>query len=266
MLERLMGLPDGVDGLRAHGKITKHDYERVVRPLLDDARRQGRRLRLICRLDPEFEGITATALWEDVRLSVKHLYDFERCAVVSDADWVRRATRFGASIIPCPVAVFDHDHWEEALQWVSASPQPDQLSHKKFTEWGVVVLEPKGPLRTEDFEALARSLDPWIAQQGKLRGIVVHVRSFPGWQNLGAFLRHVRFLRDHRDKARRLALATDAPIARIAPRIVARFVDAEVKRFRYEELEQAIAWARDAEERSAKSTPTNGRQQAAQRA
>jgi hypothetical protein len=261
MLERLTELPDNVDGLRARGKITKGDYERVVRPLLDDARRDGRRLRLIYHLGPEFEGMTAGAAQEDVRLGIKHLYDFERCAVVSDADWVRRTARVVRALMPCPVKIFENSQWDEAVRWVSSPPQAQRLSHRRIDEDGVVVLEPDGRLRAEDFDELARSLDPWILQRGKLNGIVVHTHSFPGWENLGAFLRHVRFVRDHRDKARRLALAADAPIAKIAPHIVGRLVDAEVKRFGYEQLDQAIAWASGAEGQPLKSAGANGGRQ-----
>jgi hypothetical protein len=264
MLERLTDLPAGVDGLRARGKITKGDYDNVVRPLVDDARRDGRRLRLIYHLGPEFEGMTAGAVQEDIRLGIKHLYDFERCAVVSDVDGVRRATRAFGTIMPCPVKVFGNDQWDEAVRWVSSPPQAQRLSHRKIDEAGVVVVEPDGPLRAEDFDELGRSLDPWILQRGKLNGVVVHTHSFPGWENVGAFLRHVRFVRDHRDKTRRLALAADTPISKIAPSIVGRFVDAEVKRFGYEQLEQAIAWASGAERQPPKVAPSNGgRQQAA---
>jgi hypothetical protein len=263
MLERLTALPNGVDGVRARGRITKQDYDSVIRPLLDDARRQGRRLRVISRVGPDFEGMTAGALWEDARLGIKHLFDFQRCAVVGDAAWVRRATRIGATLMPCPVKAFNLDEWDEAVRWVSAPAQAERLAHRKLPDQGVVVIEPKGPLRAEDFEDLARSVDPWISQLGKLNGIVVHTRSFPGWENFGAFLRHVRFLLDHRDKAQRLALATDAPIAKIAPRIAKRVVDAHVKRFLYAELDQAIAWASGGDGRAVKGARTNGRQQAA---
>ena len=261
MLEQLTQLPAGIVGVRARGKLTKSDYDNVIRPLLNEARSQGRRLRCICRVEPEFEGLTPAAVWEDMRLGFKHLYDFERFAIVSDAAWVRSMARIGGSIMPCPIQVFDNDQWDEALRWVSTPPRAERLSHRKLTEQGVVVVEPQGRLRAEDFEDLARSVDPWISQRGKLNGIVVHTHSFPGWENLGAFLRHLRFLRDHRDKTQRLALATDARIAGMAPRIVRRLLDAEVKRFRYDQLEQAVEWASATEGRAAKGARTNGRQQ-----
>lgn len=41
MLERVTGLPGGVDGLRAKGKITREDYDLVLQSILEDARSQG---------------------------------------------------------------------------------------------------------------------------------------------------------------------------------------------------------------------------------
>ena len=39
MIEILKDLPNGIDGVKASGMITKEDYERVFVPLLDEARR-----------------------------------------------------------------------------------------------------------------------------------------------------------------------------------------------------------------------------------
>jgi hypothetical protein len=45
VLEKLKNLPPGIDGVRAIGKLSKEDYEQVFVPLLDEARREGRRVR-----------------------------------------------------------------------------------------------------------------------------------------------------------------------------------------------------------------------------
>ena len=58
MLERINDLSPGVIGLRAVGKVSKEDYEQVLEPILDDARREGRRIRFLYQFGPEFEGFT----------------------------------------------------------------------------------------------------------------------------------------------------------------------------------------------------------------
>jgi hypothetical protein len=104
-----------LDGLRAKGKITREDYDSVVQPLLDDARSQGRRIRLLYHFGPEFEGVTAGRAWEDARLGLRYLRLFERCAIVSDVGWIREASRVVGALMPCPVKAFGNAEWQDAL-------------------------------------------------------------------------------------------------------------------------------------------------------
>ena len=71
MLERMEGLPHGIDGLTARGKVSKQDYERVFAPLLmggldahdpwDPAHRTGREVEspVGCTVFRTFQGWTA---------------------------------------------------------------------------------------------------------------------------------------------------------------------------------------------------------------
>jgi hypothetical protein len=241
VLETLRDLPAGVDGIRATGTVTKEDYDTVLRPLLEVAHR-GRRIRLLYQFAPEFRGFTPGAGLEDVRLGLKYLRLFERCAVVSDVGWIRDGVRLLGTMMPCPVKVFGNAQWREAVDWVSA-PIRGTVPHRLLTDAGVLVVEPTQPLGAEDFDALAATVDPWIEAEGRLRGIVIHTRGFPGWQNIGSFLRHVRFVRDHHRKVGRIALAADGVLADMAPTLADPFVQAEVRRFDYDRLDDAIRWA-----------------------
>ena len=57
MLERLENMPAGVDGIRAAGTVTREDYDLVVEPILEEARRDGRRIRLLAQFDADFAGL-----------------------------------------------------------------------------------------------------------------------------------------------------------------------------------------------------------------
>jgi len=243
MIERLTRLPAGVDGLRAIGTVTREDYERVVQDVLDEARGQGRRLRLLYQFGPEFDGFTAGAVWEDARLGLRYLRLFERCAVVSDLGWVRESARFVGALLPCPVKVFGNGEWQDALTWLTAPTARGALTHRLLPESGVLVIEPTGPLRADDFDALALVVDPWIEAHGHLRGLVVHARAFPGWDSLGSVFRHLRFVRDHHRRIHRVALCVDGQVAVLAPKVAEHFVKAELRHFDYDQLDLAIAWA-----------------------
>ncbi|MEO8742405.1 MAG: STAS/SEC14 domain-containing protein [Lysobacteraceae bacterium] len=248
MLEKLKNLPAGIEGLKAVGKVTREDYENVFEPLLDAARRDGRRLRLLYQLGAEFDRFTPSAAWEDARLGLHSMRLFDGCAIVTDVAWIRESTRLVAFILPCPVQVFSDEQLEKAVEWLAALPAVVATSHRLLPESGVIVVEVGAPLRSQDFDAIALTADTWIEAHGDLHGIVIHARDFPGWENLGGFFRHMRFIRNHQQKVTRVAVATDSKVASLAPRIAEHFVKAELKAFTYDALESAIAWARDAPE------------------
>jgi hypothetical protein len=243
MLRVIDKLPRGVYGVRAEGKVTREDYETVLNPLLEEARRKGERIRFLYRFGPEFESFTGGAAFEDARVGMQHLRLFERCAIVSDIGWIRESSKLVGSLMPCPVRVFGNEEWTEAVTWVSSSSEGAQLSHRLLPEAGVLLIEPKGRLRVEDFDAVSLTVDPWIETEGTLNGLVIHAHDFPGWENFGSFVRHLQFVRDHHRKVKRIALAVDGDFAKIASGLGEHFVEAKVERFPYDALDKAIAWA-----------------------
>ena len=244
MLERLENLPAGIEGLKAVGKVTKQDYEKVFEPLLDDARRDGRRLRFLYQVGPEFDGFTPGAAWEDAKLGLRSMRLFAGCAIVSDAAWIRSSAWLVAFVLPCPVQIFSNNERERAIEWLATLPEGAATSHRLLAEAGVIIVDVSAPLRAQDFDAIALTADTWIEAHGDLNGIVIHAREFPGWENLSGFLGHMRFIRNHEQKVKRVALATESKLADLAPRIAGHFVKAELKAFPYDALESAIAWAR----------------------
>ena len=109
-------------------------------------------------------------------------------------------------------------------------------------ETGVVVLEPNGSLTKSDFESAATVIDPYIAEAGKLNGIIIHAKSFPGWDSFAALVTHLKFIKAHHRKVTCIAFVTDSPIGDIAETLAGHFVKARVKEFDFDELEKAINW------------------------
>ena len=145
-------------------------------------------------------------------------------------------------MLPCPFRIFENGDWKLAVEWLS-SPVTARLSHRLVRESGVLVVQPVAPLCPEDFDAVAMTVDPWIEAHGALQGLVVHLREFPGWEDFGAFIRHVQFVREHHLQVRRVALVADGRLAHLMPKLGEHFIKAELKHFRYDELSLAIAWA-----------------------
>jgi hypothetical protein len=245
MLERLTTLPQGVDGVKAVGKVSQQDYQQVLEPLIDEARRANRRLRLLYQFGPEFEGFTAGGAWEDASVGLRSLRLIDGLAIVSDVSWIRDSSRVLAFFMPGPVRHFGNAHFEDAVAWLQSLPQPAGVSHRLLADRGVIVVEVTQALRARDFDELTVTADTWIEANGDLQGLVIHARRFPGWENLGGLIRHVRFVRDHHRKIKRIAIAADGELATLGPRIGEHFVQAEVRSFAYDALDAAIAWAAD---------------------
>jgi hypothetical protein len=107
---------------------------------------------------------------------------------------------------------------------------------------GVLVLSPNGSLEKADFERLCREIDPYIAENGKLTGIMVCVKSFPRWESLGAMVAHLKFVRDHHRNIGRIAAVTDSELLRIMTMISKHFVSAEARQFPADQKAAAMAW------------------------
>lgn len=106
----------------------------------------------------------------------------------------------------------------------------------------VVILEPDGPLSENDFQAASAKVDALIERYGKLNGIVVHAKTFPGWDSFAAMISHLRFVKNHHQKLARVALATDSIAAHLAEVFATHFVSAEIKIFSYEDFAKAKQW------------------------
>ncbi|MFF7241721.1 STAS/SEC14 domain-containing protein [Streptomyces collinus] len=243
MLDKAQDAPPGIDIVKASGTVTKDDYEKVIEPLIDAARSEGRRIRLLWEAAPDFRSLTPAAGWEDLKVGIGALRLFEGCAVVSDSEWIRKPTRLASFLMPCPVRVFAVQDREEALRWLLSLPEGPGVLHRLLPESEVLVVEVRQPLRAQDFDALAQTADSWLETHDELAGVVVHARAFPGWENITGMLRHVRFVRDHHRKVRRIALAADSKLAALVPHLADHFVRADVRQFGYEELDDAVSWA-----------------------
>jgi len=107
---------------------------------------------------------------------------------------------------------------------------------------GIAILEPDGPLSKDDFVHAAEVIDPYIEKTDQLNGLLIHTKTFPGWESFAGLSSHLRFVQEHHKKVSRVALSTDSVIGNFAEAIASHFVSAEIKLFSYQELEQAKDW------------------------
>lgn len=122
MLTVIPDLPAGVVGVEAEGQVTAGDYEQVLVPAVEAARKatpEGK-VRMLYVLGSDFPGYTTGAAWEDAKLGLGQIRAWERIAIVSDADWLRRAVHGFGWMMPGEVQVFGMDERDAARAWVTS--------------------------------------------------------------------------------------------------------------------------------------------------
>jgi hypothetical protein len=122
VIERLTDMAPGTIGFRAAGEIERDDYDEVLVPQLRRALEAGGGLRTLYLIE-DLDEIEPGALWADTRLGfdlgVRHHEAWIRAAIVTDIDWMARATKLFAWMIPGEARVFPRDELEQAKAWVA---------------------------------------------------------------------------------------------------------------------------------------------------
>ena len=117
MITQLDGLPNGVIGFEASGKIAAEDYRDVVVPALEQAAKAGDVRFVIVMHD--FDGMSGGAIWQDLKMGVEHLRSWKRIALVTDIDWMTHATHLFGWMTPGETKTFPLDQKDQAIQWVA---------------------------------------------------------------------------------------------------------------------------------------------------
>ena len=98
------------------GRVSTEEFDRTASKLEAFIARHGRvRVLEIVR---DFEGMDAAALWHDLKFSLRHLNDFSRCAIVSDAKFLSIWSAVAEPFLDCQVEYFHPGEVEAARDWL----------------------------------------------------------------------------------------------------------------------------------------------------
>jgi hypothetical protein len=121
MVERIEEMPAGTIGFRVVEDLTAADYREQIEPALAEAVETGD-VRLLFEIGDNF-GMDAGAVIEDaktgLKLGIGHLKAWNRTAVVTDVDWIRKAIKAFGFMTPGEVEVFALDQLGAAKVWVA---------------------------------------------------------------------------------------------------------------------------------------------------
>jgi hypothetical protein len=116
------------------------------------------------------------------------------------------------------------------------------ISYELLHEKGILIVKPQGSLQADDFRRLAAAADPFIAEKGELAGLMIEAPSFPGWDSFAALIEHLKFVRDHHRKIRRVAAVTDSAFLKVMPKIAEHFAKPEIRVFDGGDKAGALRW------------------------
>lgn len=110
------------------------------------------------------------------------------------------------------------------------------------TEYGILEIRPTGALSEDDFKSLSSELETISKDDRKFCGILIHTEDFPGYESFSDLLTHGEFIAEYRDRIPKVAVCTDSAVAGLLPVIGKVFTEAEVKKFDYEDKDDAEKW------------------------
>jgi hypothetical protein len=113
-------------------------------------------------------------------------------------------------------------------------------------ENGIAVLSPHGKLSKDDFVNVAKVIDPYIDEVGKLNGIIIYTELFPGWDSFATMIKHLEFVKAHHKKVSHVALVTDSSLGEFGEHFANHFTSAEIKHFAFKEYKKAQKWILEA--------------------
>lgn len=123
MIEELTEMPEGVDGFKLVGEITRADYDDFIIPWVNGIADEERDVRAVIVIDEDFSGYEARAAWEDTklgaRMEVRHRDLWKRIALVTEVGWIRHLASAFGWMTPGKLKVFDLADVDAAKAWAA---------------------------------------------------------------------------------------------------------------------------------------------------
>jgi len=243
MIKVLNDMGDDIIGFELSGVVTGDDYEQILIPAIKEKLTTNEKLKVLYHVGNDFDSYEFKAMLDDAMAGMEFFGNWEKIAVVSDVEWIINAVKIFAFMVPSKVRTFTNKQIEEAKAWLKEekvlTPKLQILLDEKTK---IAILEPKEELSKDDFIYANSLIDPFISKVGKLNGIIIYTKDFPGWSSFSAFLEHMEFIKDHHKQIKKLAFVTDSFVGEMAERVGSHFVSAEVKDFDFTALNEAKNW------------------------
>lgn len=102
--------------IHVYGKLGKQDVDHLAAQIGRLVKRYGR-IRVLLELH-DFQGWSASAFWEELKLELRHYGEIERLAVVSEQNWLPDLSQFVQPLASTESRRYDMNEKQAARQWV----------------------------------------------------------------------------------------------------------------------------------------------------
>lgn len=118
MIQQITDLPENMVGFRASGEVTKDDFDIVLKRVEEIVQKTGK-LNYLLYLETSPANFTIGAWVKDGLLGVQNLTKWNRAAIVSDSEIVKKFTDVFSDIMPGEFKGFEMDDLQHAIDWTS---------------------------------------------------------------------------------------------------------------------------------------------------
>lgn len=119
MVELLNDFPPYVAAYKATGQVSKEEYENVVMEKINQVAAQYGKINFLVLMATDVSDYSFGSLVDYVKMTFGHFKDWNRLAVVSDAQWVNKVYESLGGLVYGEVKSFKINEYDEARQWIS---------------------------------------------------------------------------------------------------------------------------------------------------
>lgn len=128
MIEILPESNGNIIAARASGTLSGQDYNEVLIPRLEKVMAEKGKVRFLLDLGQDFKGWTLEALWDDAKFGWGSRNHFEKVALVGGSLWMELGAKAGGLLMGGELRTFDHDHRQEAWDWIKSQPRAEEIT------------------------------------------------------------------------------------------------------------------------------------------
>ncbi|MFC1766787.1 STAS/SEC14 domain-containing protein [Planctomycetota bacterium] len=117
-------LNDHVATFHATGKLTKQDYHHFTR-IVDRLIKEHGFIRIIFEIK-NFQGWMPEAIWDNIKINIRHFCHIERLAMVGNTQWERGMCLFCKPFSATQIRYFHEYEAGKAQTWIHAESDTDK--------------------------------------------------------------------------------------------------------------------------------------------